>query len=146
MRPLNRHQPLMSAANYKTYSILSPLATHFRPGTCEEADCRAYARGWVSPIDERTEQGQRWAYRIRKVEGRKYTEHKDAGGMTVFTFEAGQRCFITHQIPLQRPELFVVRDGDWRWRGGQRTHTRPEHWVNDFREHHDQLKTVQERG
>lgn len=149
MRPLNRIQPKGPPSAYKTFSILAPLATHFRTATCEEVQCRAHTRGWVSPIDERTDQGQRWAYRIRKVEGRRYTEHKDAGGMTVFTFPAGQRCFGKHSVPIQRPELFVVRDGDWRGnpRGTEPLrHSKPEHWIEHFQEHHDQIRTIQQRG
>jgi len=149
MRPLNRIQPKMPASAYKTVSILARLSTHWREGTGAEADGRAYARGWVSPIDERTVEGQRHAHHIRKVSRRKYTEHRDPGGMTVFTFEAGQQCFTKHQVPLERPELFVVREGDFRGnpRGiGPVQHSRPENWVSDFQEHHDRIKTALERG
>jgi hypothetical protein len=149
LRPVNRPvKPLMPAHAYKTYEIDAPLPTHFRPATCAEVGCREYERGWVSPIDERTLQGQRWAYRIRKVERRKYTEFKDPGGLTVFTFDAGQRCFAEHRLPVGRPELFVVRGGDWRGnpRGEVRRHTRPEFWVEDFALHQQAIVDERNKG
>ena len=43
----------------------------------------------------------------------------------VFTFEAGQQCFTQHHVP-DRPQFFVVRDGDWRGNptGQNRLHTK----------------------
>ncbi len=148
MRPLTRIPPKMPAAMYKTYSILAPLQTHFRPATCNEVSCRPHERGWMSPIDEKTADGQKHAFYIRKVAKRRYTERRDAGGLTVFEFPPGQQCFGKHVVPLERPELFVVRGGDWRGnpRGTEQKHSRPQDWVDDFQEHHDVIKTALERG
>ncbi len=149
MRPINRLAPKMPSGYYKTYSILAPLQSHFRPATCDEVSCRAHMRGWVSPIDERTVDGQKHAYYIRKVAKRRYAESKDAGGLTVFEFPPGQQCFRKHVVPLERPELFVVRDGDYRGNPRQTEpvrHSRPEFWVEDWQEHHQKVKSAMERG
>lgn len=144
-----RLQPNMRSADYKTYSIKAPLSSHFRVGTCEEAGCPNYLNGWKSVIQESNDLGQQQAHYIRKQSGRKFTESRDAFGLTVFEFEAGQTCFQEHQVRVDRPELYVVRDGDWRGnpRGTQaRVHTSPELWLEDFAEHQDQLAKTIERG
>jgi hypothetical protein len=137
---VNRLQPQLPPQHYKTYSILSPLSTHFRPGTCDEAGCLAQRNGWRTRVDESTDIGARQAHYIRNQSGRKFTEDREAG-LTVFTFEAGQRCFTAHKVPLERPELYVVRGGDWRGnpRGDRRQHTSADAWVNDFGEHQDRI-------
>jgi hypothetical protein len=142
MRPLNRIQPAGPAHAYKTYAIASPIATHFRPGTCDEAGCLAHRHGWQTAVDEATEMGQRQAHYIRKVSGRRFTERRTELGLTAFEFEPGQRCFREHKVPLDRPELYVVHGGDWRSRGEVRRHSGPDAWVNDFGEHQDRVARV----
>ena len=65
-------------------------------------------------------------------------------GFTAFTFEAGHKCFAEHQVPLERPELYVLQGGDWR--GNPRNEvTRfsgPDPWVNEFAEHQDRLARI----
>jgi hypothetical protein len=144
-----REAPTLPAAAYTTYRIAAPLRTHFRIGTCEEARCPSMMYGWVSPIDERTEQGQMWAYLIRKESGRKFTEEKQPDGLTVFTFAAGQKCFEQHRIRIERPEIFLREGGDWRGNplGTARyRHTDPGLWVEDFANHQDRLATLHQRG
>jgi hypothetical protein len=142
-RTLNRLAPPLPAGSMKTYQISAPRATHWRPATCAEVDCAAHVHGWRTVVDESTELGQRQAHHVRKVAGRAYTEHRDEAGLTVFTFEAGQRCFAadSHRLPVGRPEIYVVRGGDWRGnpRGDVRKHARPADWVDDFAEHQQQL-------
>ncbi len=138
----------MPAHAYKTYEISSPLTTHYRPATCAEVQCRPHVKGWCSPIDERTDLGRKHAHIIRTSK-RKFTERRDPSGVTVFEFEAGQRCFAKHQLPVGRPELFVVRDGDHRGnpRGTDpRRHTRPEFWVEDFAEHQQKIADEIQKG
>lgn len=145
MRPLFRIDPQLSAAHYKTYAIASPISTHYRDGTCDEAGCLAHQHGWQTSVDESTDLGQKQAHYIRKLAGRKFTERRTEVGLTAFEFEAGQRCFTQHKVPLERPEFYVVRGGDWRGdpRGeGARMHTGPDPWVNDFGEHQDRLARV----
>jgi len=146
---MNRITPNMPVGAYKTYRIVSPQSTHFRPGTCAEADCEAYLNGWQSTIDEATVLGQQQAHYIRTQAGRGFTEHRTEAGLTVFTFEAGQKCFAgSHQVRLGRPELYLVADGDWRGNptGRQRTHQTAADWVEDFGEHQLRLADQIERG
>jgi hypothetical protein len=141
-----RLDPKLPAAEYKTYSIVSPLSTHFRRGTCEEAGCLAHRHGWQTAVDESTDMGQRQAHYIRKVAGRRFTERRTELGLTAFTFEAGQRCFAEHQVSLERPELYLVRGGDWRGnpRNETRRHSGPDSWVDDFATHQDKLARAAE--
>lgn len=137
------------AAAYKTYAIAAPLATHWREGTCTEVNCQAQAHGWRTVVDESTDLGQRQAAYIRRDSDRKYTEERLPDTLTAFTFEAGQTCFETHRVSLQRPELFVVRGGDWRGNPtGQQPylHSSAESWLDDFGEHQEQLADRIERG
>jgi len=135
-----RVQPVLPVTAYKTYTIASPLLTHFREGTCEEAGCLAHQHGWTTSIDESTELGRRQAHYIRKVSGRSFTEQR-IEGLTAFSFPAGQRCFATHKVSLERPEIYLVRGGDWRANptGERRIHTRAELWVEDFADHQDRI-------
>jgi hypothetical protein len=143
MQPF-RLPPQMPATSYKTYQILAPAETHWRDGTCAEAECEAYLRGWQTAVDESNDLGQKQAHYIRKQSGRSFTETRMGGGRTdgatVFTFEAGQRCFrAPHRVPVGRPEIFVVRDGDWRWGANARRHSSAQNWVDEFGEHQERL-------
>lgn len=142
MRPLNRIDPAGPAQAYKTYAIASPISTHYRPGSCDEAGCLAHRHGWQTAVDEATDLGQQQAHYIRKVAGRRFTERRTEVGLTAFTFEAGQECFTRHHVPLERPEFYVVRGGDWRGDPAGRQpqlHSGPDAWVNDFGEHQDRI-------
>ena len=135
---------LLNPAAYQTYSITSPRDTSVR-AACEQVGCAAWARGWESVIDERTELGARQAGYIRGQSGRTFREQRTAAGLTVFRFESGQRCFAEHRT---RPEVYRVRDGDWRGNptGRIRTHVRPQDWTEDFGEHMQLLATQQKEG
>lgn len=130
----------------KTYSIHAPAATHFRKASCMEVECEAMENGFASLIDETTELGKKQAYYIRKLSGRKFVETSPEEGKTLFTFESGQSCFIDHQVSLEKPELFIVRDGDYRRYGSGRLHANADDWVDDFVTHQDKFATAIERG
>jgi hypothetical protein len=144
---MNRIQPQMGAAAYKTYSIVAPLSSHHRPATCVETDCPDYLNGWrvrVEGLDAAL-------LHAAKTSGRKYTAVQIAVGETWLHFEAGQPCFRAgeHRVRLDRPELFLVRDGDHRGnpRGTKtRMHQRPELWVEDFGEHQQNIADEIEKG
>lgn len=143
MRPLTRVEPLLPVQAMKTYAIASPISTHFRDGTCEEADCLAYVHGWQTSVDEATDLGQKQAHYIRKLSCRRFTERRTELGLTAFEFEAGQKCFATHKVPLERPEVYLVHGGDWRGRTTPaQIHSGPDPWVNDFGEHQDRIARV----
>lgn len=145
MRPMNRADRLLLApAAYQTYRISSPRDTLVR-AACEQVGCAAWRHGWESTIDEGTDLGKQQATYIRTKSGRTFREQRNAAGLTVFRFEAHQRCFADHQT---RPELFIVRDGDWRENptGRTRQHTRPQDWVEDFGEHQLLLTDSRKKG
>lgn len=143
-----RLEPQLPTNAYKTYQISAPKSTHYRAGTCEEAECQAYARGWITRVDEVTDIGAQQAYYIRKQSGRKFTEDRSPVGLTTFTFPVGQKCFSEHQVPLERDPFYIVRGGDWRGNPMQSAmrHNRPDDWVDDFANHQDKIKTILERG
>jgi len=121
---------------YRTYQIVAPKPTHFRPATCEEVDCANWRSGWVTMLPE----GDARADYIRHASGRHFTEGREAG-MVTFTFPAGQKCFgaADHRVPLERDPLFNVREN-----GLTRRHTRPELWTEDFSEHLDRVRKIRE--
>lgn len=138
-----RVMPRLPVWAVKTYSVLSPLRTHFRPATCEEIDCPHYLKGWRSAYDARDQTSRGGAFRIwyvREQSGRRFVELGSGrweiqttvdgaqirklilgdGPLTVFEFAPGQMCFeaATHRITLERDPIFVVQPGDWRGHDG----------------------------
>lgn len=151
--PLNRITPDLPAHAYKTFSVSAPRSTHFRPATCAEVQCDGHTRGWKSLIDESTDLGRGQAFYIRKQSGRRFAEERLPDGRTMFGFEPGQRCFRTtdqnHHVRLDKPEIYVVRDGDWRGnpRGTDpRQHKYADDWLEDFSDHQDRLTTRLQQG
>lgn len=143
MRPVTRITPALPAQAYKTYRIVSPPDRSVR-AACEQVGCAAWRSGWDTAVDERTDLGRTQAAYIRTRAGRTFRESRTGEGLTVFRFEAGQRCFADHRT---RPESYLVRGGDWRANTGTiRQHTRPADWVEDFQEHQDRLSRAIERG
>jgi hypothetical protein len=148
MQQVNRIEPAMPVQSYKTYEIRAPRSTHFRPASCMEFGCLAHRNGWATLIDPSTPLGEQQAYYIRKQSGRKYVEESLGPNALRFTFEAGQRCFAKHEVPIGKPELFVVRDGDWRGNptGRVRRHVQATDWVDDFAEHQIRVAEQVQRG
>ncbi len=140
-------EPLLPAHAKQTFSIKAPPATHFRKASCTEVECEGQEHGWVSLIDETTELGQRQAHYIRKLSGRKFREEQSELALTVFTFEPGQSCFTEHEVPLGKPELFIVRDGDLHQHlGNARVHTRAEDWADEFATHQQKIADAIQKG
>lgn len=141
-------EPALPAQAMQTYEISSPISTHTRRATCEEVTCLAMANGWKSKIDESTTLGQRQAAYIRTSSRRKFEAHRE-GGVTVFVFAPGQRCFNEHRKTLDRPAHFLVKGGDFRGNPlGLRTrvHERPELWVEDMSETLGKVNDIKNRG
>lgn len=141
--------PEAPPAMYQTFQIAAPVASHWRDATCEQVGCPAYLNGWRTVIDERTDLGQAQAHYIRHDRTRRHREERMPDGLTAFTFEQGQTCFDAHKARVERPELFVVRGGDWRGnptRVEPRLHKNPDFWVEEFSENQDRVATVIERG
>lgn len=146
-RELFRIKPAGNPEDYKTYQVLQPRKTHFRPASCAEVDCPNYARGWKTTVDVSTQLGRKQANYIRLHSGRRFT-FAQTGDLVAFTFSPGQNCFQQHRTSLQRPPLLRIKGGDYR--GNPRniptvTH-RPEDWLDDFGTHQLRLKQALERG
>jgi hypothetical protein len=139
-----RIQPALAVGAYQTYSITSPQDRTV-VAACEQVGCEAWAHGWESTIDESTDLGQQQAHYIRHQSGRTFKEQRTGEGLTVFRFGSRQRCFAQHKT---RPELYVVRDGDWRGNptGRRRLHANAADWVEDMQGHLGALADDRERG
>jgi hypothetical protein len=141
---LNRAAPALPVTAVQTYRIVRPRGNRLmwnRDVPCARADCQAYEHGWITRVDEATELGKRQAHYIRHEARRSHTEALE-GGLTVFTFSAGQECFAgKHDVATEADPLFIVRDGDWRGNpsGRRRTHRNGVEWVEDFGEHQQNL-------
>lgn len=144
-----RVQPALPVGAMKTYQAVMPLATHWRPASCEEAGCLHYLAGWTTQVDERTELGRRQAHYIRGDRTRGHREERTPEGLTAFHFTPGQRCFRAgeHRLPNGRTERFFERDGDWRGNPtGRLIEHSPSGWLDSFGEHQERLLEAQERG
>ncbi|MEU0207344.1 hypothetical protein [Streptomyces canus] len=153
---LSRITPLMGPAAYKTYAVVSPLSTHWRPATCAEVDCPHFLNGWRTRIENLTPELLHTARTARfLVNGRnvpyRYTVARVAEGESYLVFEAGQPCFAagSHSKQVGREPLYIVRDGDWRGnprRTRARQHLNPATWVEDFSEHQQKLADEIKKG
>lgn len=146
MQHINRIAPQGRVQDYKTYQILSPLSTHWRPATCAEVNCPDYLKGWRLRLEGLPPE---MAHAARTC-GRKFTELSVGENENWLVFEAGQPCFRAseHRALLDKQEIFVARDGDWRGNpsGNVRRHVRPEDWQEDFAEHQDRLAQRIQQG
>jgi hypothetical protein len=147
---VTRIQPHLGPAEYKTYQVVAPNATHWRKATCAEIECEYYIRGWMTEVDPATELGRRQMAYITRESGRRFSQERMPTGLVQFTFEAGQRCFQEHRVRLDRPELYIVRRGDFRMKTGPRRQFQGRNaaadWVDDFSAHQDRLATALGRG
>ena len=144
---MGRPAPLMHPSAYKTYSVRAPRSTHFRPASCAEVDCPHYLNGWRVRTDTLDEQ----MIHTATHSGRKFQRLRVSEYENWIVFEAGQSCFqaSNHWTRIDKPELFIVRDGDWRGnpRGTDaRKHANPADWLDDFATHQQKLADVQQQG
>lgn len=137
MRPINRIAPALPVQGMQTYQVIAPKETHWRDATCSEFECQHYLNGWRTVVDESTALGQGQAYYIRHDRTRSHVEEKLASGLTQFIFRPGQKCFSKHRLRLPVPEIYVVRDGDWRGNptGRRIVHSSARAFIDDFGEH-----------
>jgi hypothetical protein len=149
MRPVHRIEPVIPVQKMQTYKISKPVATHTRPATCEEIDCPDFLNGWVTRLphgDPRiTFLRQACAGRVDGHRRQMIEVTRIDSAEREFLFNPGQPCLkaTTHRKDLERPEIYLVRGGDWRANLGLiRRHTHPEHWVEDMQEN---LEAVERR-
>lgn len=142
--------PAAGPEHYKSYSMRSPIKTHWRQATCEEYECEAFLVGFITTVDLNTELGQRqYDYLIHDRE-RSYSMQRVSMTMVKFIYGPGNRCFSSgdHRVPVGRPPRLLVVGGDWRGnpRREVRVHTRVEDWVDDSRNHQDKIARLIQRG
>ncbi len=142
MRPIQRLQPHLPVQAMQTYRISRPTATHTRPATCEEVDCPDFVKGYVV----RLPRGDGRIALLRdaaagRIDGLKRSMREVTGvDSAEQEFLMNGPCLkaTQHRAPVDRPEIYLVRGGDWRANTGLiRKHTRPEHWVEDMQETFD---------
>jgi hypothetical protein len=141
-----RITPVGPPQAYKTYQVAVPLQTHWRAATCAEVECENYINGWRIRVESLALED----LHLAKTSGRRYQVAEVAAGETWLVFEAGQPCFAsaTHKARLERPELFVVRGGDWRGNptGRKPDLLQPAAWLDDFGENQEAIVEEIERG
>jgi hypothetical protein len=141
-------RPIMPQATpyaYETFQVKAPIKTHWRRATCEEIDCEQWREGWAV----RLEMLEPEDLHAMRNSGRAFKQYDVADGETWWVFEPGQPCFAAaaHITRLEREELFVLRDGDWRANPtGVRHELSPTSWVDSFGENQESLAEEARRG
>lgn len=141
---VQRITPRLPAAAMQTHAISAPLETHWRKATCEEVGCLDYHYGWKVALTGRDEEDTTL---VRNC-GRRYREEQSDAG-PVLVFEAGQPCFrqSEHRTRIDRPGLYIVRNGDWRtpardWLGTARKFSGADAWKDSLQTH---LESIEKR-
>ena len=131
--------PTWTVPALKRYDITASHSDETRWASCLEA----HPQGFRTVVDEATVLGKAQADYIRRQSGRQFTEHQAPLGVTTFTFPPGEQCFAVgeHRVPLERVELYTVRNGVAPYR-----HKRPSDWMDDLHTHTDRLLTLREKG
>lgn len=138
-------EPQASPYAYQTFQVKAPIKTHWRSATCAEVDCEKYREGWAVQLEGLDPED----LHAMRTSGRAFKQYDVAAGETWWVFEPGQACFAaaTHIVRLEREELFVRRDGDWRANPtGRRDELAPTSWVDAFGENQESLAAEQQRG
>lgn len=133
---------------YKTYQVASPLDTHWRPATCEEYGCEAFAQGWTYKKSDLIAAD---LYYLVTHAGKRYREMSLADDSEIYVvFEPGQPCFQAkmHRISLERPEIFLAGRGAGKLYNPRKANQfdNAEDWAESFAEHQDIIKSVVEGG
>lgn len=134
----------MRSRTHQTFSISAPLSTHWRRGTCQEANCRHYNEGWTIDKDHLDE--ELWRAIQTAEPRRRYTEKQHAG-KTYLVFPPGQPCFAGHKVRLEREENFLVTPNSKSLIiPAARQHKNWDDWQDEFANHQDVLYRQQQRG
>lgn len=148
---ISRLAPDLGPEYYKTYTMSSPFASHWKPATCEEYECEDFLNGFVLTVDLGTELGQKQYHYVTHDRDRRHSMQRISDHLIKFVYGPGNPCFRRgdHKVPLDRPPFYLVSGGDWRGnpRGIRRmVHRRPEDWVDDFANHQDSISEAVKRG
>ncbi len=134
----------MPRGAYRNYAIRAPRKTHMRPATCQEVDCPAYANGWEIQKELLTPE----LLYAATNSGRRFREERVAEGRTLLKFYAGQPCFASHEVSLERPAFFYAGPGRNETFSIHRAtqFQRPEDWQDDMQTNLDVVRKIRERG
>lgn len=121
----------------RDYISVAPKESHFTRVDCETANCGAWRNGWRI----RVEGLPAAMLHTARTSGRKFTPLHISEDENWLVFEAGQRCFHTHEVRLPKPELFLVDNN-----GSIRVHSRVEDWVEDVGEHTGRIADILKEG
>ena len=98
-------------------TVYTPLPSHWREASCGEVNCPHWEHGWVTTLDLGPDQpvhelqmNQTRAKYIREQSGRAFTERWE-GSTVIYTFQAEQKCFRQHKLPVARDPIFVHLPG-----------------------------------
>lgn len=139
---VNRVEPQGPLAAYQTFSVTRRPDTLIQ-AVCQQVGCQAWANGWETTVDESTGLGRQQAQYIRARSERTFAELR-RGELTVFRFEAKQRCFADHRTIAER---FTVLNGDWRgYQGIRRVHENGRDWADDMATHQQKIHDQIEKG
>lgn len=131
----------MNPQHQTRWSLRSPEQTHFAAATCAEVECSAYLNGWITRIDETSQQvfdddgnevplatRQAQAAYIRRHRKGEFTETRQENNVTAFKFGPGHRCFAssTHKRRLERDVFYQIQGGAGRVNVGA------DEWVERF--------------
>lgn len=115
------------------------VQSEMRSATCAEVGCLDYHTGWRIRIDALKPAD----LDAMRQSGRRHTVVDVAEGETYWVFEAGQPCFraATHQAPMDKPEIYAVRD-----LGTVRRYARGDQWAEDCAIHTTRITDKLQEG
>jgi hypothetical protein len=149
---ITRLAPDAGPEHFKTYTMSSPFASHWRKATCEEYECQDFLCGFVITIDFSNDLGLRQLeYLTKKDRDRKYHMQRTGPYEIKLVYGPGNPCVRRddHRVPLDRPPFYLVSEGDWRGnprRVRPRIHQKPEDWVDEFATHQIAISEAMKRG
>jgi hypothetical protein len=141
-----RIDPGGTPADFQTFGVRQFV----RPSPCAEARCTAHAKGWRTTVAAGSDAE---AFLLRVCRGeedghrRGFVTIPQENGLTQYVFEAGQTCFAvsTHQVALQRPPLYLRRNGDWRANlGGTHVYDRGDQLQDDLHTRTETIRHIKE--
>lgn len=148
-RQANRLPPVGPVGAYQTFQMVRPRATHSRPATCAEVECPHYLNGWACRVIAGSDD-EALIRRTIAARSYRYLDVREDGGFIRFMFYPEQPCFKAgaHRVQLDRPGIYLVKDGDWRGNptGRTRRHANGDDWVDDFANHQEKIKEAIEHG
>lgn len=137
----------------RSWSVRAPLSTHWKPATCAEFECDEYMYGFSITLLRDHEKFEAQYHYITHDRSRRYSMQQPDANRVVFVYGPGNAgmglAHAQHKVPIGRPPLLLVADGDWRGnpRGTPaRRHVRVEDWIDDSANHLDKIRTAYQKG